>query len=370
MRRRALGDDERADWLRLSRTESVGSATFAYLIDRFGTARAALSALPDLARRGGRATAPRVPSQDTIQREIDAGRALGARLTASIEPGFPYLLAMANPAPPLIWTLGDPSLLSRNTIAIVGARAASAAGLRFARQLATDLGQAGWVVVSGMARGIDAAAHEGSLASGSAAVLAGGVDDIYPPQHKELHEQLGARGCIVSEREIGATARAADFPRRNRIISGLSRGVVVVEAELRSGSLITARLAADQGREVFAVPGSPLDPRSRGANSLLKQGATLVEDASDILATLLSLPGLSEGDEAPQADAFPSPLPDDPPDAAFQSALLDLLSLTPISVNDLVRELREPVGRVTASLVELSLAERVECGPGGWVAKR
>ncbi len=280
---RTLGERERLDWLRLARTESIGALTFAHLVARHGSSTAALLALPEMARRGGRSQSIEVYAVERAEAELAAGAAIGARLFAACEPGFPSLLAVLDPAPPVIWTLGDPALCNRRTVAMVGARAASAAGQRFARSLAGALGEAGYVVVSGMARGIDAAAHDGALASGTIAVLAGGVDDIYPAENARLYDTLKARGCLISERPPGYTARAADFPRRNRLISGLALGVIVVEAELRSGSLITARLAGEQGRDVFAVPGSPLDPRSRGANDLIRQGATLVEDVDDVL---------------------------------------------------------------------------------------
>ncbi len=366
---RPLDVDERLDWLRLARTESVGPVTFAHLIDRHASPTRAIHALPDLARRGGRAEAPRVPSVAEARRELDAGAALGARLITSADADFPVGLAALDPPPPVIWALGDARLLSRNMVAIVGARVASAAGRRIARELAEALGRSGWVVVSGMARGIDAAAHQGSLATGAVTVLAGGVDDIYPPEHGDLHDDLRRRGCIVSERAIGAGVRAADFPRRNRIISGLARGVIVVEAELRSGSLITARLAGEQGREVFAVPGSPLDPRARGANELLRQGATLVEDAGDVLRVLDALPGFAE-DAAPRLALRPAP---DPRPAvntveygseALHLRLEALLSPTPTAINALAREAGAPVQAVMAALTELAVAGRVELAPG------
>ena len=277
---------ERLAWLRLARAETVGPVAFGHLIRRYGSARKAIDALPALASRGGSARSPRVPSEAEAAAEIEAGKALGAQLLCAGEEEFPERLAALDPAPPVIWALGRPELLSKPSLAVVGARIASAAGQRFARTIAQDLGEAGYAVVSGMARGIDAAAHEGSLETGSVAVLAGGVDDVYPPEHLRLYERLVEQGCVVSENPVGRRAQAKDFPRRNRLISGLSIGVVVVEAELRSGSLITARLAGEQGREVFAVPGSPLDPRARGTNDLIRQGAVLCEGIEDILREL------------------------------------------------------------------------------------
>jgi DNA processing protein len=275
---------ERRAWLKLARTDTVGPVAFAHLIDRFGDATAALAALPDLARNAGRALAP--PSDAAIDRELAAGEALGAQLLCSGEAAFPALLAAIDPPPPVLWVRGDTSLLARSTVAIVGARVASAVSQGFARGMASELGAAGHVIVSGMARGIDKSAHEGSLRTGTVAVLGGGVDDIYPFENSALYAQIVEAGCVVSENEPGRKAVARDFPRRNRIISGLARAVVVVEAEIRSGSLITARLAAEQGRDVFAVPGSPLDPRAKGPNDLIRQGAILCEGVEDVLRSL------------------------------------------------------------------------------------
>ncbi len=263
---RAISTTERRDRLRLARTENVGPVTYRELMGRYASATRALDALPHLARRGGRIAPLKIVSIADADRELEAGDRLGATLITLGEAAFPPPLAALDPPPPLVWALGHPSLLHKPAVAVVGARIASAAGQRFARAIAMELGQAGLVVVSGLARGIDGAAHEGALATGTVAVLAGGVDDIYPPEHKALYAQIRAQGCLVSENAVGRRATARDFPRRNRIISGLSLGVVVVEAEQRSGSLITARLANEQGREVFAVPGSPLDPRAKGPN--------------------------------------------------------------------------------------------------------
>ncbi len=354
---------ERLDRLRLARAESVGSVTFAHLVADYGSATEALRALPELARRGGRAHAPRIPTVAEAEAELAAGVALGASLLFCGEAAFPLTLAVLDAPPPLIWTWGDTGLLRRNMVALVGARIASAAGRRFARDLAEALGAAGWVVVSGLARGIDSAAHDGAMATGTVAVLAGGVDDIYPPENGALHAAIVARGCVVSERPIGAGVKAADFPRRNRIISGLSRGVVVVEAELRSGSLITARLAGEQGREVFAVPGSPMDPRSRGANDLLRQGATLVEEAADVLRVLDDLPGLAEnepeGGYRPTSAEQRETTTDD-----LRDKIAALLSPAPTPINVLARETGAPTGAVLAALMELALAGRVELAPG------
>jgi DNA processing protein len=356
----ALSEAERRDWLRLSRTENVGPVTFDQLLQRFGTAGKALAALPDLARRGGRAI--RLADERAIDKELTDGAALGARLLCACEPGFPQALAALDPPPPLIWVRGKPELLERPCVAVVGARVASAAGHRFARGLAAELGQSGHVIVSGLARGIDAAAHEGSLPTGTVAVLGGGVDDVYPPEHGDLYRRVAETGCVVSESEPGRAAVARDFPRRNRIISGLSRAVVVVEAELRSGSLITARLAAEQGREVLAVPGSPLDPRAKGTNDLIRQGAALCEGAEDVLRALEGLRGFREPERGYGAEPWREP------DDALRREVAALLSPTPVSRDELVRATRAAPAAVFAALVELSLAGRAELLPGGMVA--
>ena len=361
---RKLDARQRRDWLALARTENVGPVAFDQLIERFGSAADALEAIPELARRGGRAAGLRIPSAAEIDRELADGETLGARLIAACEPDFPQTLAALDPPPPLIWVRGEPKLLGRVCVAVVGARGASAAGQRFARGLAAELGQAGLVVVSGMARGIDRAAHEGALRTGTVAVLGGGIDDIYPPDHASLYARLVESGCVVSESAPGRTATARDFPRRNRIISGLSRAVVVVEAELRSGSLITARLAGEQGREVLAVPGSPLDPRARGTNDLLRQGAAICEGADDVLRALEGLGGLGEREPRPYVG------PPADPDPGLLARVAELLSPTPVSRDEIVRAAQAPAPAVFAALVELSLAGRAELLPGGMVATR
>jgi DNA processing protein len=358
---RTLSDAQRRDWLRLARTENVGPVTFDQLIGRYGEPALALAALPDLARRGGRLAGLKVASEAEADQELATGAALGARLIAACEPDFPQALAALDPPPPLIWTRGDPRLLDRRTVAIVGARVASAAGQRFARGLAAELGAAGCVVVSGMARGIDGAAHEGALPTGTVAVLGGGIDDVYPPEHRDLYARLVEQGCVVSENQPGRTAVARDVPRRNRIIAGLSRAVVVVEAELRSGSLITARLANEQGREVLAVPGSPLDPRAKGTNDLLRQGAAICEGLDDVLRAVEDLGGFREPERSPYRP------PQTDPDDSLRERIADLLSPTPVSRDELVRASGGAAGAVMAALTELSLAGRAELLPGGMV---
>jgi DNA processing protein len=351
---------QRRDWLRLARAETVGPVAFRHLIARYGDAGRALDALPHLAERGGRMKPLRIPSREDAEAEIAAGEALGASLLCSGEAAFPRLLKALDPSPPLIWTLGDGSLLRRPCVAVVGARTASAAGQRFARALALEIGQAGYVVVSGLARGIDGAAHEATLQTGAVAVLGGGVDDIYPPQHRDLYAAIAAKGCVVSESPPAYAAQARDFPRRNRLISGLSRAVVVVEAEKRSGSLITARLAAEQGREVFAVPGSPLDPRAKGTNDLIRQGAHLCEGAEDVLRILETLPGLGEAEPPPYGDEAP----EDPEVDRIRETVLAALSPTPTPYDAVIRAVGAPAPIVLAALTELALAGKAELLPG------
>lgn len=349
---------ERFARLRLARTDKVGPVTFRQLLDRFGTAARALDALPDLIRRGGAGHV--LPDFSRIETELAAGDRIGAQLLVLGDPEFPDMLAAVDPPPPVLWTLGDVSLMARPCIGIVGARIASAGGQRIARGLAQQLGEAGHVVVSGMARGVDGAAHAGALQTGTVAVLGGGVDDVYPPDNADLYRQIVERGCIVSESPVGARAQAKDFPRRNRIISGLSRGVIVVEAELRSGSLITARLAAEQGRDVFAVPGSPLDPRSKGPNELLRQGAILCEGIEDVEREFSRSRSVRE----PPTDNPFSDAPSELDDATVQR-IAALLSPVPTPRDELARAANLPIGVVAAALLELSLAGRATLLSGG-----
>ena len=364
---RTLSDTERRAWLRLARTETVGPATFAQLIARFGNAVAALKEVPRLARRGG-GEELRIPSDDDAVRELEALLALGGRLIASCEPDFPNGLAAIEPPPPLLSAIGNAALLSREMIAVVGARNASALGRKLANTLARELSDAGLVVASGLARGIDAAAHEGALGSGTCAVVAGGVDIVYPPENAALHARIRAEGCIVSEMSLGQAPQARHFPRRNRIISGLSRGVVIVEAAEGSGSLITANYALEQGREIFAVPGSPLDPRAKGTNRLLREGATLTESAEDVLAGLR--PILGHAFREPGRDG---PLP--PTDSAseaeadrIRSLVEEALGPAPVEIDEIVRLCRAPAAVVLIILLELELAGRVTRYPGNRVA--
>lgn len=286
---------EKLACLRLIRSENVGAVAFRELINLYGGAQKALDALPEITRRAGRRGPMRIPPQAIAEAELEAAERIGADAVFTVEPGYPKALAAVDAPPPLLYIKGRSEILQRPAVAIVGSRMCSAAGAKIAGMFARQLGEAGFTVVSGLARGIDGAAHRASLQSGTVAVLAGGVDSIYPPEHRDLHEDISQAGCIISEQPPGFKARGQDFPRRNRIISGVSLGVVIVEAAARSGTLVTARYAGEQGREVFAVPGHPLDPRAEGTNRLLKAGATLVTDAEDIIGVLEPMTGLREG---------------------------------------------------------------------------
>jgi DNA processing protein len=365
----ALTDEERIDWLRLIRSENVGPRSFKSLIRYCGSPRAALARLPDVARRGG-AAAVRICSRAEAERELAAARDLGICLIGMHEAAYPARLAEIDDAPPLLAVRGNVSALTRPMVAMVGSRNASAAGAKIAAQLARDLGEAGFVVVSGLARGIDAAAHRASLASGTVAVLAGGHDRIYPAEHAPLIDAILEDGAAVSEMPLGWEPRARDFPRRNRLISGLSVGVVIVEAAQRSGSLITARFALEQGREVFAVPGSPLDPRAQGANGLLKQGAILVTEAADVIAAVEPILGRDIARAPPmEAPRFDTMADGDPePDGRAHDDITGLLGPTPVAIDDLVRLSGASAATVRRVLLELELAGRIERHGGGLIS--
>ncbi len=363
-----LTDEERLDWLRLIRSENIGPRTFQALIRQFGSASAALAALPGLARRGGASGSARICSHQEAEREIKAARAAGVRLVALGEPGYPWRLAMIDDPPPLIAVRGHLAVLERPTIAVVGARNASAAGIKLAGRLARELGEAGLAVASGLARGIDAAAHRGSLTTGTIAVLAGGHNRIYPPENIELAGAILAQGAALSEMPLDHEPRAHDFPRRNRLISGLAVGVVVIEAARRSGTLITTRLALEQGREVFAIPGSPLDPRAEGCNSLLKQGATLVTEVEDVLAVLRPILGqpLDRSMQEAEPAAHSPPLAE--PGHDERNRVTELLGPTPVSIDDLVRLSGRSAAVVRIVLLELEVAGRLQRHGGGLVS--
>jgi DNA processing protein len=361
-----LTDAQRIDWLRLIRSDNVGPRTFRSLVNQFGSAHEALVRLPDLARRGGASRAGRICSEAEARDELAAAGRIGVVLLAPGEAGYPPRLATTDDAPPLLGVRGDLDVMMRPMIAIVGSRNASGAGHKFAQTLARDLGDAGFVVASGLARGIDQAAHRASMASGTVAVLAGGHDRIYPPEHADMLAAMLTLGGAISEMPMGHVPRARDFPRRNRLISGVALGVVVVEAAYRSGSLITARIAAEQGREVFAVPGSPLDPRAAGTNDLIKQGATLTTEAADVIAAVR--PILGRPVEFPVGEADDAMTDSGEPDAGDRQRILNLLGPSPIGLDDLIRMADAPPAIVRTVLLELELAGRLERHGGGLVS--
>ncbi|AMJ63470.1 DNA-processing protein DprA [Bosea sp. PAMC 26642] len=390
-----LSDGQRLDWLRLIRSESVGPRTFRALMNRFGGAAAALEALPDLARQSGRTL--RLCPVAEAERELAAASRLGARFIALGEAAYPLPLQAIDSAPPLMALRGQADVLLRPCVALVGSRNASAAGQKFTARLARDLGEAGFVVVSGLARGIDTAAHEASVATGTVAVLAGGLDEIYPPQNMPLLERLLEQGAAISEMPFGWAPRGRDFPRRNRLVSGLSLGTVVVEAARKSGSLITARFANEQGRQVFAVPGSPLDPRAEGGNHLIREGATLCAEASHVieaLAPLLrgqvdfipahgfvrdgsdSVSSQALWDELDLPDIKPAPLSPVAPELIampegedIRTRLLRLLGTAPISLDDLVRASGCAAREVSRTAMELEMEGAVLRHPGGLLSR-
>ena len=358
-----VNDAGRFAWLRLARSANVGPVTFAALMNRYESATAALDAIPDLAKRGG-AKQVRLADPAKVEQELEAAAKIDARLVLLGAPDYPVNLAATGSAPAVLWALGTPETAQPQSVAIVGARNASALGLKFAEILASDLGKAGWSVISGLARGVDAAAHRGALETGTAAVLAGGVDVMWPPQNEALYREIIEKGVVLSERAMGHQGRAPDFPRRNRIVSGLSLGIVVAEGADRSGSLITARLAGEQGREVMAAPGSPLDPRAGGCNRLIREGATLVRGIDDVLEALSSLSlqprmaePLFEWAEA-QGEA----------DDALRRDIRNLLGVVPIDIDEIIRMADASPGLVAHVLLELDLAGRLRREPGGKVA--
>jgi len=356
-------NDELIDRLRLVRTPGIGPVTYRQLVARFGSPAAALAAVPDLARRGG-GKAPRLFERSDAEREIARVEKLGAKYLALGQGLYPRLLAEQEDAPPLLIARGNLGLLDRQAVAIVGARNASAAACRFARGLAHDLGRHDLVVVSGLARGIDSAAHDGALESGTIGVIAGGIDVFYPPENEQRQTAMYERGLVVAEMPPGTEPRARHFPYRNRIIAGMSSGTIVVEAAPRSGSLITARLAAEAGREVMAVPGSPLDPRAQGCNQLIRDGATLIQNAADVIEAI----------RVPASQVRSSPASYEPPvemngDDAL-GVVEELLGPSPVPVDEIIRLSGAASGAVQMALLELDLAGRLDRHAGNRVSLR
>ncbi len=351
-----LDQTQRRDWIRLSQSENVGPATFRQLIGRYGSAAAALEALPELSAKGGLVRPIRVFSVEDAEAVMEHAEELAASFVVAGETGYPPLLYHIPGAPALLCAKGNLALAELQTVAIVGARNASAGGRKFARQLSAELSEEGYLVVSGLARGIDTAAHESASHGRTAAVIAGGIDNIYPPENAELQKLIGENGLLLTEMLPGAVPRAEHFPRRNRIISGMSRAIIVVEAALRSGSLITARLAGEQGRDVFAVPGSPLDPRAEGTNKLIKEGATLLTGSAEVIESLrteyTAIPKSFSEPEVPLEETAEASTSD-------RKLVLSLLSPAPIDVDDVIRESRLSAAAVLGILLEFELAGKV-----------
>ncbi|EJZ23269.1 DNA-processing protein DprA [Rhizobium sp. Pop5] len=365
-----LTERQKIAWLRLIRSDNIGPATFRDLINHFGSAEAALTALPELSARGGATRAIRIASEAEAHRELEAAHRFGARFVGIGEPDYPQALKQIDGAPPLLAVKGALSAAKRPAIGIVGSRNASVAGSKFAAMVARDCGRAGYTVVSGLARGIDTAAHRASLDTGTIAALAGGLDQPYPPENIGLLDEItGGNGLAVSEMPFGWEPRARDFPRRNRLIAGIALGLVVVEAAERSGSLITARLAGEFGRLVFAVPGSPLDPRCHGTNGLLKEGASIVTTPADVVEALAPLV---------QFDVFPSSMAEEPardgkamivpPDDSDRNRVIEALGPTPVEVDDVIRHTGLSASAVYVVLLELDISGRLHRHQGGLVS--
>lgn len=386
-----VGSEDPVDRLRLIRSRRVGAVTFHRLVAEHGSVAAALAALPDVARAAGVAEYSPCPVE-VARHELAQARIAGARMLVPGDGVYPALLAGLPDAPPVLWARGDVALLARPMVALVGARNASSLGLRMARRLALGLGAAGRVVVSGLARGIDAEAHEAALETGTVAVMAGGVDVVYPEENRALAERVAERGCLLSEQPMGLIPQARHFPLRNRIIAGLSQGVVVVEAAARSGSLITARDALDMGREVMAVPGHPFDARASGCNMLIRDGATLVRGAEDVLEGLRTVGGTelvlekagrevegtdapSEGQDGPAGRivmALPGPVPERrglPETAALHGQILARLGPSPVLEDQLIRDLALPAEAVLRELVALEVEGQVLRQAGGMLSR-
>ncbi|MGV1803322.1 DNA-processing protein DprA [Agrobacterium vitis] len=367
----ALTEKQRTAWLRLIRSDNVGPATFRDLINNFGTAERALDMLPELSQRGGATRSIRIATVAEAERELEFARKFGARFVGIGEPDYPPALRQIDAAPPILAMKGQGSTAIRPSIGIVGSRNASISGVKMAALLARDCGTTGYTITSGLARGIDAGAHRASLDTGTMAALAGGLDRPYPPENVDLLKDIwDGKGVAISEMPFGWEPRARDFPRRNRLIAGTSLGVVVIEAASRSGSLITARLAADFGRLVFAVPGSPLDPRCHGTNGLLKNGATITTEARDILEALSPLSSIDlfsqpqvEEPVYEESETF-----NQPPGEQDRSRIIDALGITPVEVDDIIRHTQLPPSAVYLVMLELDIAGRLHRHPGGLVS--
>lgn len=367
-----LSESERLAWLRLTRTENVGAITFYQLIETFGSASESLKALPELAERGGRKKPLTAPAETEVLREYESLKKYGGEIVTPLDSSYPLALTTLDDAPPILSILGNARLLNQSCVAIVGARNASLNGRKFAQHLAHELGTQKQIIVSGLARGIDTAAHTGALATGTIAVVAGGINVVYPEENQKLYESIVEKGLIVAESKWGQQPFAQSFPRRNRIVSGISKGVVVVEATLRSGSLITARLAGEQGRDVYAVPGFPLDPRAAGPNHLIREGATLVRSADDIMESLMNFSGNTLREPAFRTPFIYPPAnskkTDEMPSDSQREDILSHLSHTPISVDEVLRTCHLTISALQTILLELELAGRIKRLPGNKIS--
>ena len=361
---------DKLNWLRLIRTENVGPITFYNLIEHYGSAHNALEALPELSRKGGRKKPLKAPDISDIEKEFEQLTKLGGNLVCANEKGYPLALAATDDAPPILSYLGNIDLVKPPCLAMVGARNASLNGRKFAKKLAADLGKADQIIVSGLARGIDTAAHEGALETGTIAVVAGGIDIVYPKENQKLYESIIERGLILAESPLGMEPIARHFPKRNRIVSGLSTGTIVVEATVRSGSLITARMAGEQGRDVYAVPGYPADPRAQGPNKLLKDGAILVEKADDILKSLINFSGGNALNDASNQNNFAQETAemDEKTSEEIKNAVLQNMSSLPINVDELARACHVSIQELQYAMLEMELAGRLQRLPGNRVA--
>ncbi|PCJ02377.1 MAG: DNA-protecting protein DprA [Alphaproteobacteria bacterium] len=360
--------------MRLFRTENIGPITYYQLIERYGSAGEALTQLPELAKRGGRKKPLTPPSEKEIEREYKALLKLGGQIITVQDKAYPLALTATEDAPPVLSVIGNVSLLNKSCVAIVGARNASINGCKFARKIAHELGARGQTITSGLARGIDTAAHEGSIDTGTIAVVASGIDVVYPEENQKLYEEIAEKGLIIAENKLGAKPYTSAFPRRNRIVSGISKGIIVVEATRRSGSLITARMAGEQGRDVYAVPGSPFDPRAAGPNYLIREGATLVRNADDVMEILMDFSGnsLREPPTAvinfiPHLQEVQNKDNEEAPEIR-QEKILSHLSFTPISVDELLRACHLTISALQTTLLELELAGRVKRMPGNRIS--
>ena len=364
--RSAISSSEKIQWIRLSRSENVGKATFFRLLEIYGSASAALEKISDQAIKGGLNREIKICSEKEVEKELENSKKIGAEIILFCEEKYPRLLREIEDPAPILTVKGKTEFLNQHAIAVVGPRNASFNGGAFARKIAADLGDNSLIVNSGMAKGIDAAAHEASLNSGTIAVIAGGIDHIYPAENTELYHKISKQGLIVSESPFGVPPKGGHFIQRNRIISGLSLGVVVVEAGLRSGSLTTARFAGEQGREIFSVPGSPFDPRCHGTNRLIKQGAKLTENIDDILEELIALKarfGEAQMMQEPEEEEFIAAIPKMPSDYDIKKVreeILTKLSFVPISIEAIITELRVPPRLLNIAVIQLELADKAE----------